>query len=124
MSSNILLDPIPELTEVLRTNAFGILPSSHVIIEISFPNTEEDKASIREESAKSGLTSERVVARAKIGLLEGGEIEVTLDRRGYTVSQAAIRSSHPIPSTACLPSQAGGSLNRRAGEQDSANLAM
>ena len=93
MSSNILLDPIPELAEALRTNAFGILPTSHIVIESSFPNTEEDKASVREESAKTGQTSARAVARAKIGLLKEGEIEVTLDKRGYTVSSS--RSLRP-----------------------------
>ena len=85
MSSNILLDPIPELTQALKTNSFGI-SSSEVILEQSFPHTPEDKASVREESSKTGKTSERVVARARIGLLEGGEIEVVLDQRGYTVS--------------------------------------
>lgn len=85
--SNILLDPIPELETAIRNNAFGInASSSRVLLESSFPNTPEDKQRIASESQRDGSTKGEVVAKAEIGLLEGGIAEVVLDRRGYTVS--------------------------------------
>jgi len=84
--SDILLDPIPELESALRTNAFGINPSTSRVIHCSsFPITPEDKQRIASDSASSGTTGTEVVAAAEIGLLEGGIAQITLDRRGYTV---------------------------------------
>ncbi|ORX37277.1 hypothetical protein BD324DRAFT_625528 [Kockovaella imperatae] len=97
MSSNILTDPIPELEQALKTNLFGIQPSSHVMLDRSFPHTAEDKAAIVEESKKTGRTSDRAVARARIMLLDGGgigEMEVVLDQRGYTVERISDAASN------------------------------
>ena len=85
--NNILLDPVPELEQALHTNAFGINPSStHIVLSASFPLTAEEKAAVATTSRKTGMTGETVVARAMVGLVEGGVVEVVLDRRGYTVS--------------------------------------
>lgn len=84
--SNILLDPISELETALRTNAFGLDPSTtQIIYPSSFPITSEDKERVITESRSSGSTGEGVIARAEVGLIEGGLAEVVLDRRGYTV---------------------------------------
>ncbi|KAL7423061.1 hypothetical protein Q5752_002360 [Cryptotrichosporon argae] len=86
MSSNILLDPLAELTSALTAHAFGLDPASSVVPHASFPLTPEDRASVAAESRAGGVTSARVVGRARIVLLAGeGEAEVTLDRRGYTL---------------------------------------
>lgn len=84
--SNILTDPVAELTEAIRTNLFGLDPTSTVLLEQSFPITAEDKEAIRVESLKKQSTSERVVGKARVVLLEGDGLEITLDQRGYTVS--------------------------------------
>jgi len=86
--SNILLDPLTELSRALSSHAFGISTSSSTIIERSFPITQEDKESVSAEARQTGRgeTSGRVCAVARIEVLEGGEVEVVLDYRGYTVS--------------------------------------
>lgn len=84
-SNNLLLDPLSELTAATSHNAFGLSPdpnATSVILDQTFPITPEDKAAV---AANRG-EDERVVARAKVGLLEGEEVVVVLDRRGYTVS--------------------------------------
>lgn len=87
MSSNLLLDPIEELAQVISINAFGLSPSptTQILLDSSFPITDEDKVRVAEEAVRSGNVGERVRARANVGLLEGDVLEVVLDRRGYTV---------------------------------------
>ncbi|ORY25946.1 hypothetical protein BCR39DRAFT_542682 [Naematelia encephala] len=86
--SNLLIDPLAELTSAIRSNSFGILPTSTPIIERSFPITPEDKEAIKSESMSLGKPSSRAVARARVELLEGGSVEIVLDQRGYTLEQA------------------------------------
>jgi len=87
--SNILLDPLTELTQSLSENAFGISPSSTVLAnpEYTFPITPQDKEGVKRESREKGRTMDRVRARCRVGLLEGGVVEVVLDQRGYTIAQ-------------------------------------
>lgn len=83
-SDNILLNPIPELTAALRTNAWGIDASSEVLIADCFPITPEDVEAVRAEVAQRG-SSARVVGKARIAILEGVVMVVQLDQRGFTV---------------------------------------
>ncbi|WWD05009.1 hypothetical protein V865_003080 [Kwoniella europaea PYCC6329] len=92
-SSNILLDPIPEIRAALKSNSFGI-SSSHIIEENSFPLTQQDLESVKDESRSTGTTGVRVVGRAEFQLLgEEGKVGVRLDRSGWTVE--TIRESSP-----------------------------
>ena len=86
--SNLLMDPIEELTQVLSINSFGLAPSptTQIILDSSFPINDEDKLRVAEETVRSGKINDKVQARAKVGLLEGDVLEVVLDKRGYTVS--------------------------------------
>jgi hypothetical protein len=84
--SNILLDPLPELRQALKTNQWGIL-SSNILEESSYPRTEEERRTVREESRSGGRTSGRVVGRAEVAVEEGG-LAIGLDRRGWTVSRS------------------------------------
>lgn len=84
-ASNILLDPVSELTAALKQHAFGI-QSSELVLDQSFPLTTDDKQAVASSSKSSGRTDERVRAAADIRPVEGGEIHVVLDQRGYTVS--------------------------------------
>ncbi|OCF72797.1 hypothetical protein I204_06026 [Kwoniella mangroviensis CBS 8886] len=85
-STNILLDPIPEIRAALKSNSFGI-SSSRIIEESSFPVTRQDLESIKDESRSTGTTSVRVVGRAEFQLLgEEGKVGVRLDRSGWTVT--------------------------------------
>lgn len=97
-NSNMLLDPIQELAQVLSMNTFGLAPSptTQILLEASFPITDEDKVRVAEEQVRSGEIGERVRARANVGLLEGDVLEVVLDRRGYTVSLPRASSRHPM----------------------------
>ncbi|WVQ83034.1 hypothetical protein IAT38_005172 [Cryptococcus sp. DSM 104549] len=90
-TSNILLNPLSELTAALASSSFGILPppTSRPLEEVCFPLTPEDLKSVEEESRRIRGISERVVGRAKVGLLAGeGEVVVKLDRSGWTIEQA------------------------------------
>ena len=84
--SNILVDPIPELATALKTNSWGIDPTSAILVASSFPITPDDVESVKLESKSSGRTSTRVVGKARIVTLEGDEMIVQLDQRGFTVS--------------------------------------
>lgn len=88
LTSNLLLDPIEELQQVLSMNAFGLAPSpaTQILLEGSFPITDEDKIRVAQEGVQKGVTDSKVKCRAKVGLLEGDILEVSLDSRGYTVS--------------------------------------
>lgn len=88
LTSNLLLDPIEELQQVLSINSFGLAPSpaTQILLESSFPITDEDKVRVATDAVQKGKTDERVKCRAKVGLLEGDILEVSLDSRGYTVS--------------------------------------
>lgn len=88
MDSNLLMDPIEELTQVLSINSFGLAPSpaTQIILDNSFPINDEDKLMVAEETVRSGKINDKVQAKAKVGLLEGDILEVVLDKRGYTVS--------------------------------------
>lgn len=88
MSSNLLLDPIEELTQVISINTFGLAPSptTQILLESSFPITDEDKVKVAEDAVRSGKNADAVKARANLGLLEGDVLEVVLDKRGYTAS--------------------------------------
>jgi hypothetical protein len=87
LTSNLLLDPIEELRQVLSINAFGLAPSpaTQIILDSSFPITDEDKVRVAEDAVRKGETEARVKGKAKVGLLEGDILEVSLDKRGYTV---------------------------------------
>ncbi|KAK6908051.1 hypothetical protein I203_102052 [Kwoniella mangroviensis CBS 8507] len=95
-STNILLDPIPEIRAALKSNSFGI-SSSRIIEESSFPVTRQDLESIKDESRSTGTTSVRVVGRAEFQLLgEEGKVGVRLDRSGWTVETIQESSSSQI----------------------------
>ena len=87
LTSNLLMDPIEELQQVLSINSFGLAPSpaTQILLENSFPITDEDKVTVAQEAVQKGVTDSRVKCRAKVGLLEGDILEVSLDSRGYTV---------------------------------------
>ncbi|WVR06472.1 hypothetical protein IAU60_003503 [Kwoniella sp. DSM 27419] len=87
-SENILLNPLPELRAALASTSFGT--ASYTVLEDrSFPLTEEDLKTVRDESRKSGTTSVRVVACADVVLKKDeGQVRVRVDRRGWTVEQA------------------------------------
>jgi hypothetical protein len=88
LTSNLLLDPIEELRQVLSINSFGLAPSpaTQILLDSSFPITDEDKVRVAEDAVRKGETEARVKGKAKVGLLEGDILEVSLDKRGYTVS--------------------------------------
>jgi len=90
LTSNLLMDPIEELQQVLSINSFGLAPSpaTQILLENSFPITDEDKVTVAQEAVQKGVTDSRVKCRAKVGLLEGDILEVSLDSRGYTVSSS------------------------------------
>lgn len=92
MDSNLLMDPIEELTQVLSINSFGLAPSpaTQILLDDSFPINDEDKLRVAEETVRSGKIHDKVQARAKVGLLEGDILEVVLDKRGYTVSSEVL----------------------------------
>lgn len=94
-TDNILLNPVPELTDALRTNAWGLGEGSSVVIADCFPITPEDVDSVRSEVKQSG-GSKRVVGKAKVVTLEGEHLVVLLDQRGFTVSRLSL--SPPVPS--------------------------
>ncbi|KAK1925749.1 hypothetical protein DB88DRAFT_484969 [Papiliotrema laurentii] len=83
-TDNILLNPVPELTDALRTNAWGLGEGSSVVIADCFPITPEDVDSVRSEVKQSG-GSKRVVGKAKVVTLEGEHLVVLLDQRGFTI---------------------------------------
>lgn len=88
LPSNLLTDPLSELTSALQLNLFGLDPATTaVLVEECFPVTPEDRERIGIESVRSGQIGEGVTAKAKVGLQGGeGSMVVVLDRRGYTVS--------------------------------------
>lgn len=93
MDSNLLMDPIEELTQVLSINAFGLAPSpaTQIILASSFPINDQDKVRVAEDAVRSGKNADNVQATAKVGLLEGDILDVVLDKRGYTVSHRFTR---------------------------------
>ncbi|WVW84825.1 hypothetical protein I302_106860 [Kwoniella bestiolae CBS 10118] len=96
-SSNILLNPLPEIRAALKSNSFGI-SSSRIIEDNSFPITQQDLESVKDEIRSTGMTSPRVVGRADIMLRQGeGMVGVRLDRSGWTVEsiQKATPQIHP-----------------------------
>lgn len=88
LTSNLLLDPIEELQQVLSMNSFGLAPSpaTQILLTDSFPINDEDKVRVAQEAVQKGVTDTKVKCRAKVGLLEGDILEISLDSRGYTVS--------------------------------------
>ena len=92
--SNLLLDPLSELTSIIQLNAFGLDLSgerTHIVLGDSFPITPEDRDRIAIESIRSGEIQPGVVAKAVLGLMGGeGEAVVVLDQRGYTASVSAM----------------------------------
>lgn len=88
LTSNLLLDPIEELQQVLSINSFGLAPSpaTQILLADSFPINDEDKVRVAQEAVQKGVTDTKVKCRAKVGLLEGDILEISLDSRGYTVS--------------------------------------
>jgi len=88
LTSNLLLDPIEELQQVLSMNSFGLAPSpaTQILLADSFPINDEDKVRVAQEAVQKGVTDTKVKCRAKVGLLEGDILEISLDSRGYTVS--------------------------------------
>ena len=91
-TNNILLNPVPELTDALRTNAWGLGEGSSVVIADCFPITPEDVDSVRSEVKESG-GSKRIVGKAKVVTLEGEHLVVLLDQRGFTVSRRSLSPS-------------------------------
>jgi hypothetical protein len=89
LTSNLLLDPIEELQQVLSINSFGLAPSpaTQILLSDSFPINDEDKVRVAQEAVQKGVTDTKVKCRAKVGLLEGDILEISLDSRGYTVSR-------------------------------------
>ncbi|WWC88515.1 uncharacterized protein L201_003426 [Kwoniella dendrophila CBS 6074] len=84
-SDNILLDPLPEIRAALKSNEFGI-SSSSIDEASSFPITNEDLDLVQKESRSTGTTSQKVVGKAQIVLLDSeGIIGIRLDRSGWTV---------------------------------------
>ena len=87
--SNLLLDPLSELTSIIQLNAFGLDLSgerTHIVLGDSFPITQEDRDRIAIASIRSGEIQDGVCAKAVLGLQGGeGEAVVVLDQRGYTV---------------------------------------
>ncbi|WRT67911.1 uncharacterized protein IL334_004885 [Kwoniella shivajii] len=85
---NILLDPLPEIRAALSSNSFGV-SGSKVIEEKSFPRTEEELISVKDETRSTGITPSRVVGRAEIVLKdEEGIVSLRLDRSGWTIDSA------------------------------------
>lgn len=90
-TSNLLLDPLSELIQVIQVNAFGLDTAAPERTQLdlaqSFPLTPEDRERIARETIKSGQIQSGVEARAVLGLAGGeGSVTICLDRRGFTVS--------------------------------------
>jgi hypothetical protein len=83
--SNILLDPLPELTQAIKINLFGLDPSSSTLPAESYPSTPEEVQLVKASTSRRTALPKEIRAKAKIILLEGDILDVVLDQRGYTV---------------------------------------
>nr|XP_031864330.1 uncharacterized protein CI109_000243 [Kwoniella shandongensis]KAA5531402.1 hypothetical protein CI109_000243 [Kwoniella shandongensis] len=91
-TSNILLNPLPELQQAFSNNSFGI-DSYRLRAEECYPSTPAEIELVRKEVEKNGGgvggISERVVGRGWMKLLdEEGQGWVRLDRSGWTIESA------------------------------------
>lgn len=86
-TSNLLLEPVPELTIALRNNAWGIKPESTVLVTECFPVTSEDLESVKDEAKQKGGSSSRVKGKARVVTLEGDSLTVVLGQGGFTVNK-------------------------------------
>ncbi|WVQ73266.1 hypothetical protein IAR50_002834 [Cryptococcus sp. DSM 104548] len=94
--TNILLNPLPELSSALASNAFGIRPGPHsgIVEADTWPRTDEDFKLVKARLGPDGLLKEtegeqRVRGTVRVGLVGGeGDLVVVLDQRGWTIDSA------------------------------------
>ncbi|KAK4684983.1 hypothetical protein P7C73_g5182, partial [Tremellales sp. Uapishka_1] len=85
--THLLLDPVTELSTSLSLNAFG-LKTYVVLTDQSYPFTDADKATVLQDAMQTGAVAKEIRAKGRIEVLEGGEVGLELDMRGWTIESA------------------------------------